>query len=94
MYEMEGASQPSGANGPIARPAKPRSTPPSPGKASTNPGRLGARLPERRLSRTARQLGKPYRELWAPVTRSRELPVLVLADPEVSLRAGSPSLAT
>ena len=59
MYEMEGASQPSGANGPIARPAIPRSTPPSVGKASTNPGRLGARLPERRLSRAARQLGNP-----------------------------------
>jgi hypothetical protein len=33
MYEMEGASKPSGADGPIARPAKPRSTPPSVGKA-------------------------------------------------------------
>jgi hypothetical protein len=88
----KGPLSPSGANGPIARPAKPRSTPPSPGRASTNPGRLGARLLERRLSRAARQFGKPCRELWAPGTRSRELPVLVLADPEVSLRAGSPSL--
>jgi hypothetical protein len=88
----KGPLGPSGANGPIARPANPRSTPPSPGRASANPGRLGARLPERRLSRAARQLGKPCRELWAPGTRFRELPVLVLADPEVSLRAGSPSL--
>jgi hypothetical protein len=90
----KGPLSPSGANGPIARPANPRSTPPSPGRASANPGRLGARLPERRLSRAARQLGKPCRELWAPGARSRELLVLVLADPEVSLRAGSPSLAT
>jgi hypothetical protein len=92
MYEMEGASQPQ------RRQRSDRSARESAehatiiGRASANPGRLGARLPERRLSRAARQLGKPCRELWAPGTRSRELPVLVLADPEVSLRAGSPSL--
>ena len=59
MYEMEGASQSHVPNGPIARPANPRNTPPSVGKASANPGRLGARLPERRLPRAARQLGNP-----------------------------------
>jgi hypothetical protein len=59
MYEMEGASQFRGPNGPIARPANPRNTPPSLGRASANPGRLGACLPERRLPRAARQLGNP-----------------------------------
>jgi hypothetical protein len=49
MYEMEGASQSHGSNGPIARPANPRNPPPSSGEASANSGRHGARLPRRRL---------------------------------------------
>ena len=58
MYEMEGASEPSGVEGPIARPRDFAEHATIGRQAWTNPGRLGVRLPERRLSRTARQLGK------------------------------------
>jgi hypothetical protein len=85
MYEMEGAPQSHSSNGPIARPANPRNTPPSLGGVSANSGRLGTRLPRRRLPGATRQLGGPCRELRHPGARSRGLPVLVLADPEVSL---------
>lgn len=95
MYEMEGASEPQATPavrslGPRIRgarhhhPAEPRRTPVDSVPASRKgafPGRLAS-------------LGKPCRDLWAPGTRSRELPVLVLADPEVSLLAGPPSLVT
>ena len=91
MYEMEGASQPRGSNGPIARPANPRNPPPSLGEASANSGRLGARL-----SRTAPSgwltSGWTCRELRRRLPALAELPVPVLAGPRVSPGAGSPSL--
>jgi hypothetical protein len=88
MYEMEGASEPSGVEGPIARSRDFAEHVTIGRQAWTNPGRLGVRLPKRRLSRTARQLGKPCREPSAPGSRFHERRDLVLADPEVSLGAG------
>jgi hypothetical protein len=92
MYEMEGASQSRGSNGPIARPANPRNPPPSLGGASTNSGRLGARLRGRRLPRAARQWVDPFANSGFQVLALANFRSLVLADPEVSPRAGSPSL--
>lgn len=92
MYEMEGASQSRGANGPIARPANPRNPPPSLGGTSANSGRLGARLPRRRLpGRPASRVNPVANSDVQVLARANSRP-LVLADPEVSPGAGSPSL--
>jgi hypothetical protein len=76
MYEMEGASQ---SRGSTVRSLGPRicgTSPPSPGGAWANSGRLGARLPRRRLPGGGSPGGWTRRELRAPGARLRELPVL------------------
>jgi hypothetical protein len=82
MYEMEGASQSreSAEHTTIARQSlgEPRATRCPP--------------PESLLPGAARQLGNPAANPGLRVPAFAKLPILVLADPEISLRAGSPSL--
>ena len=75
MYEMEGASNSSSANSPIARPAGNRGArrhhPAEPQRTPVDsvPATQKGASPGR-----PHQLGKPCRERWAPNARLRELP--------------------